>query len=157
MHNKSGHEKTDQRAVLSICPRFGGVVYRGKRICEWDEIILTSLVRYFILQSHFFLFMLTKKDVQLTKDDVPIIYHDFLMSETGIDAPLHSLSLDQVIPEVLSVSWIFRKLTLPVHVYQRGAVEFSRFAVHGGETISGKMRVPTRCWLQTSLIFFERL
>ncbi|KAL8731968.1 MAG: hypothetical protein Q9166_003100 [cf. Caloplaca sp. 2 TL-2023] len=34
-------------------------------------------------------------DVQLTKDDVPIIYHDFLMSETGIDAPLHSLSLEQ--------------------------------------------------------------
>ena len=34
-------------------------------------------------------------DVQLTKDDVPIIYHDFLMSETGIDAPLHSLNLEQ--------------------------------------------------------------
>ncbi|KAL9033885.1 MAG: hypothetical protein Q9180_005711, partial [Flavoplaca navasiana] len=34
-------------------------------------------------------------DVQLTKDDVPIIYHDFLMSETGIDAPLHNLDLEQ--------------------------------------------------------------
>ncbi|KAL8927816.1 MAG: hypothetical protein Q9208_002233 [Pyrenodesmia sp. 3 TL-2023] len=34
-------------------------------------------------------------DVQLTKDDVPIIYHDFLMSETGIDAPLHYLDLEQ--------------------------------------------------------------
>ncbi|KAL8972076.1 MAG: hypothetical protein Q9197_002952 [Variospora fuerteventurae] len=34
-------------------------------------------------------------DVQLTKDDVPIIYHDFLMSETGIDAPLHNLNLEQ--------------------------------------------------------------
>lgn len=37
-----------------------------------------------------------KQDVQLTKDNVPIIYHDFLISETGIDAPLHNLSLEQV-------------------------------------------------------------
>ncbi|KAA8565517.1 hypothetical protein EYC84_009375 [Monilinia fructicola] len=27
-------------------------------------------------------------DVQLTKDHVPVIYHDFLVSETGIDAPV---------------------------------------------------------------------
>ena len=47
--------------------------------------------------------MLTKEDVQLTKDHVPVIYHDFLMSETGIDAPLHTLSLEQVIPRTLSV------------------------------------------------------
>ena len=45
--------------------------------------------------------MLTSEDVQLTKDSVPIIYHDYLMSETGIDAPLHSLSLEQVIPRYL--------------------------------------------------------
>lgn len=34
-------------------------------------------------------------DVQITKDGAPIIYHDFLMSETGIDAPLHTVSLEQ--------------------------------------------------------------
>jgi glycerophosphodiester phosphodiesterase len=54
-------------------------------------------------------FVLTREDVQLTKDDVPVIYHDFLMSETGIDAPLHSLSLEQVlrsIPSVRSLLWI---------------------------------------------------
>ena len=34
-------------------------------------------------------------DVQVTKDLVPIIYHDFLVSETGIDAPVHSLTLEQ--------------------------------------------------------------
>ena len=41
--------------------------------------------------------LLTIEDVQMTKDDVPIIYHDFLMSETGTDAPLHNISFDQVI------------------------------------------------------------
>lgn len=34
-------------------------------------------------------------DVQLTKDHVPVIYHDFLVSETGIDSPVHTLTLDQ--------------------------------------------------------------
>ncbi|KAI9843510.1 MAG: Glycerophosphocholine phosphodiesterase [Sclerophora amabilis] len=36
-----------------------------------------------------------KADVQLTKDHVPVIYHDFLVSETGIDAPVHTLTLEQ--------------------------------------------------------------
>lgn len=34
-------------------------------------------------------------DVQLTKDHVPVIYHDFLVSETGADVPVHSLTLEQ--------------------------------------------------------------
>ncbi|RPB09099.1 GDPD-domain-containing protein [Morchella conica CCBAS932] len=34
-------------------------------------------------------------DVQLTKDHVPVIYHDFLVGETGIDAPVHTMTLDQ--------------------------------------------------------------
>lgn len=37
-------------------------------------------------------------DVQLTKDHVPVIYHDFLVGETGIDAPVHALTLNQVPP-----------------------------------------------------------
>ena len=39
---------------------------------------------------------LTIADVQLTKDHVPVVYHDFLVSETGIDAPVHTLTLEQV-------------------------------------------------------------
>ena len=31
----------------------------------------------------------------MTKDLVPVIYHDFLVSETGIDAPVHTLTLEQ--------------------------------------------------------------
>ncbi|KAG5438532.1 hypothetical protein PCANB_002636 [Pneumocystis canis] len=34
-------------------------------------------------------------DVQITKDYIPVIYHDFLVSETGIDVPVHSLTLEQ--------------------------------------------------------------
>jgi glycerophosphodiester phosphodiesterase len=41
-------------------------------------------------------FLLRDIDVQLTKDHVPVIYHDFLVSETGIDAPVHTLTLEQV-------------------------------------------------------------
>ncbi|KAG9231851.1 Glycerophosphoryl diester phosphodiesterase family-domain-containing protein [Amylocarpus encephaloides] len=34
-------------------------------------------------------------DVQLTKDHVPVIYHDFLVSEAGADVACHNLSFDQ--------------------------------------------------------------
>ncbi|CAN6613069.1 glycerophosphocholine phosphodiesterase Gde1p [Trichomonascus vanleenenianus] len=36
-------------------------------------------------------------DVQLTKDYIPVLYHDFLVGETGIDIPMHSLTLEQFI------------------------------------------------------------
>lgn len=34
-------------------------------------------------------------DVQITKDHVPVIYHDFLVAETGIDVPMQALTLEQ--------------------------------------------------------------
>ena len=34
-------------------------------------------------------------DVQLTKDCFPVIFHDFLVMETGGDVPLHTLTFDQ--------------------------------------------------------------
>jgi len=40
--------------------------------------------------------MLTFADVQLTKDLVPVVYHDLLLSETGTDVRMHNLSYEQV-------------------------------------------------------------
>ncbi|EPY52036.1 glycerophosphoryl diester phosphodiesterase Gde1 [Schizosaccharomyces cryophilus OY26] len=34
-------------------------------------------------------------DVQLTKDMIPVVYHDFAVNETGTDAQVHSLTLEQ--------------------------------------------------------------
>lgn len=34
-------------------------------------------------------------DVQLTKDEVPVIYHDFLVGDSGFDIPMHAMTLDQ--------------------------------------------------------------
>jgi glycerophosphoryl diester phosphodiesterase len=51
-------------------------------------------------------------DVQLTKDHVPVIYHDFLVSETGIDAPVHTLTLEQVLSCGQSVAYGFADSSL---------------------------------------------
>ncbi|KAH7325669.1 Glycerophosphoryl diester phosphodiesterase family-domain-containing protein [Stachybotrys elegans] len=34
-------------------------------------------------------------DVQVTKDDVPVVYHDFLVVEKGMDAVMHHITYDQ--------------------------------------------------------------
>ena len=34
-------------------------------------------------------------DVQLTKDNVPVIYHDFLVGDSGFDIPMHAMTLEQ--------------------------------------------------------------
>lgn len=34
-------------------------------------------------------------DVQLTKDYVPVVYHDFLVAESGVDIPMHALTAEQ--------------------------------------------------------------
>jgi glycerophosphodiester phosphodiesterase len=34
-------------------------------------------------------------DVQLTKDYVPVVYHDFTVAESGVDIPMHALTAEQ--------------------------------------------------------------
>lgn len=42
--------------------------------------------------SHHYYYLL---DVQVTKDKVPVLYHDFLVKETGLDIAISSLTLQQ--------------------------------------------------------------
>lgn len=35
-------------------------------------------------------------DVQVTKDYVPVIYHDFLVAESGTDIGMHEVTFEQV-------------------------------------------------------------
>ncbi|RKU43914.1 Glycerophosphocholine phosphodiesterase, variant 2 [Coniochaeta pulveracea] len=60
------------------------------RSLQLGENTVTSFVAAANLGANYVEF-----DVQLTKDHVPVIYHDFLVSETGIDAPVHTLTLEQ--------------------------------------------------------------
>ncbi|SPN98551.1 related to multifunctional cyclin-dependent kinase PHO85 [Cephalotrichum gorgonifer] len=52
-------------------------------------------------------------DVQLTKDRVPVIYHDFLVSETGSDAPVHTLTLKKFLDANSDEARNERKATNP--------------------------------------------
>lgn len=62
----------------------------SNRSLQLGENTLPSFIAAANLGAHYVEF-----DVQLTKDHVPVIYHDFLVSETGIDAPVHTLTLEQ--------------------------------------------------------------
>ncbi|KAI0536682.1 Glycerophosphoryl diester phosphodiesterase family-domain-containing protein [Xylaria digitata] len=46
-------------------------------------------------------------DVQVTRDLAPVIYHDFLVSETGTDAPMHTITYEQfMVPSAMQDSTI---------------------------------------------------
>jgi glycerophosphodiester phosphodiesterase len=62
----------------------------GRRSLQLGENTIQSFIAAANLGATYVEF-----DVQLTKDHVPVIYHDFLVSETGIDAPVHTLTLEQ--------------------------------------------------------------
>jgi glycerophosphodiester phosphodiesterase len=62
----------------------------GRRSLQLGENTIQSFISAANLGASYVEF-----DVQLTKDHVPVIYHDFLVSETGIDAPVHTLTLEQ--------------------------------------------------------------
>ena len=61
-----------------------------KRSLQLGENTLESFVQAASLGASYVEF-----DVQMTKDHVPVIYHDFLVSETGADVPVHGLTLEQ--------------------------------------------------------------
>ncbi|KAI1780787.1 glycerophosphodiester phosphodiesterase GDE1 [Hypoxylon cercidicola] len=67
-----------------------GKNFLGNKSLQLGENTVSSFIAAANLGAHYVEF-----DVQLTKDHVPVIYHDFLVSETGIDAPVHTLTLEQ--------------------------------------------------------------
>ncbi|KAK5134052.1 hypothetical protein LTR08_006942 [Meristemomyces frigidus] len=67
-----------------------GIGQDNKRSLQLGENTLDSFVAAASLGASYVEF-----DVQMTKDHVPVIYHDFLVSETGADVPVHSLTLEQ--------------------------------------------------------------
>ena len=63
----------------------------GRKSLQLGENTLASFIAAANLGASY-----VEMDVQLTKDNIPVIYHDFLVGETGLDVPMHSLTLEQV-------------------------------------------------------------
>lgn len=70
--------------------RGNGMNSRNKKSLQLGENTVESFIAAASLGAQYVEF-----DVQLTKDDVPVIYHDFIVAESGIDIPMSSLTLEQ--------------------------------------------------------------
>ncbi|KAI2616300.1 glycerophosphodiester phosphodiesterase GDE1 [Hypoxylon sp. NC1633] len=77
-------------STMVIGHRGLGKNFLENKSLQLGENTVSSFIAAANLGAHYVEF-----DVQLTKDHVPVIYHDFLVSETGIDAPVHTLTLEQ--------------------------------------------------------------
>ncbi|KAI1110958.1 Glycerophosphoryl diester phosphodiesterase family-domain-containing protein [Nemania sp. NC0429] len=77
-------------STMLIGHRGLGKNFLGNKSLQLGENTVSSFIAAANLGAQYVEF-----DVQLTKDHVPVIYHDFLVSETGIDAPVHTLTLEQ--------------------------------------------------------------
>lgn len=62
----------------------------NKRSLQLGENTLESFIAAASLGASYVEF-----DVQLTKDNIPVVYHDFLIGETGVDVPMHELTCEQ--------------------------------------------------------------
>ncbi|KAL6451682.1 GDE1 Glycerophosphocholine phosphodiesterase GDE1 [Candida maltosa Xu316] len=62
----------------------------GKKSLQLGENTVESFVAAASLGASYVEF-----DVQLTKDYVPVVYHDFTVAESGVDIPMHLLTLEQ--------------------------------------------------------------
>ncbi|OUT20926.1 hypothetical protein CAS74_003922 [Pichia kudriavzevii] len=70
--------------------RGNGMNQRDKKSLQLGENTVESFIAAASLGAQYVEF-----DVQLTKDDIPVIYHDFIIAESGIDIPMNSLTLEQ--------------------------------------------------------------
>lgn len=70
--------------------RGNGMNSRNKKSLQLGENTVESFIAAASLGAQYVEF-----DVQLTKDDVAVVYHDFIIAESGIDVPMHLLTLEQ--------------------------------------------------------------
>ncbi|EDO18598.1 hypothetical protein Kpol_1048p28 [Vanderwaltozyma polyspora DSM 70294] len=94
-HSKMTFERTEAywKSLVStrvIGHRGLGKNYNTKKTLQLGENTVESFIAAASLGASYVEF-----DVQLTKDSVPVVYHDFLVAETGVDIPMHELTLEQ--------------------------------------------------------------
>ncbi|KAG7921048.1 hypothetical protein KL927_000292 [Ogataea polymorpha] len=70
--------------------RGNGMNSRDRKSLQLGENTVESFIAAASLGASYVEF-----DVQLTKDHVPVVYHDFLVAESGMDVPMHALTLEQ--------------------------------------------------------------
>ncbi|GME82245.1 unnamed protein product [Ambrosiozyma monospora] len=94
-HPKMLFNRTDTywKSLVSsrvIGHRGNGMNSRDRRSLQLGENTVESFIAAASLGASYVEF-----DVQLTKDDIPVVYHDFLVAEAGVDVPMHALTLEQ--------------------------------------------------------------
>lgn len=94
-HSKMMIERTERywKSLVStrvIGHRGLGKNYNTKNTLQLGENTVESFIAAASLGASYVEF-----DVQLTKDSIPVVYHDFLVAETGVDIPMHELTLEQ--------------------------------------------------------------
>lgn len=88
-----GRTETYWRSLVStrvIGHRGLGKNFNSKKSLQLGENTVESFIAAASLGASYVEF-----DVQLTKDNIPVVYHDFLVAETGVDIPMHELTLEQ--------------------------------------------------------------
>lgn len=90
---KNGLEETYWKKLVStrvIGHRGLGKNFHSSKSLQLGENTVESFIAAASLGASYVEF-----DVQLTKDYIPVVYHDFLVAETGVDIPMHELTLEQ--------------------------------------------------------------
>lgn len=88
-----GRTETYWKSLVStrvIGHRGLGKNFHSKKSLQLGENTVESFIAAASLGASYVEF-----DVQLTKDNIPVVYHDFLVAETGVDIPMHELTLEQ--------------------------------------------------------------